>query len=178
MPAQPAGTRLAQGTGVSETTAPVPAPKKGKKSVLVIGLAAVLVAGGIGGGAFWWTNRAQAAESQPPETVPADAEERGIVVFEPFVVNLADTAVSRFLRVKIQLVVGSAEQAEEMTKSAVKLSRARSVILELLTTQTSETLVTPGGKAALRKAIAEQVGQGLGPIEIVDVLFSDFVVQF
>jgi flagellar FliL protein len=162
---------------VSETTAAIPAPKQGKKSVLVIGLAAVLVLGGIGGGAFWWTNRAQAAEPQA-EATPADTEERGIVVFEPFVVNLADTGVSRFLRVKIQLVVGNAEQAEEMEKSPVKLSRARSAMLELLTTQTSETLVTPEGKAALRKAIAEQVGQGLTHVEIVDVLFSDFVVQF
>jgi len=162
---------------VSETTAAIPAPKKGKKSVLVIGLAAVLVLGGIGGGAFWWTNRAQAAEPQPVETTHADNEERGIVSFEPFVVNLADTGVSRFLRVKVQLVVANAEQAEEMEKSLVKLSRARSAILELLTTQTSETLVTPDGKAALRKTIAEQVGQ-LGHLEVVDVLFSDFVVQF
>lgn len=162
---------------MSENTAAIPAPKKGKKSVLVIGLAAVIVLGGIGGGAFWWTNRAQAAEPEPAAT-HADSEERGIVVFEPFVVNLADTSVSRFLRVKIQLVVGTAEQAEEMTKSAVALSRARSTILELLTTQTSEILVTPDGKAALRKAIAEQVGQNAGHVEIVDVLFSDFVVQF
>ncbi len=163
---------------MSETTAAIPAPKKGKKSVLIIGLAAVLVLGGIGGGAFWWTNRAQAAEPAPAAATHADTEERGIVVFEPFVVNLADAGVSRFLRAKIQLVVGSAEQAEEMNKSAVTLSRARSVILELLTTQTSEILVTPDGKTALRKAIAEQVGQAAGHVEIVDVLFSDFVVQF
>lgn len=163
---------------MSETTAAIPAPKKGKKSVLVIGLAAVLVLGGIGGGAFWWTNRAQAAEQPQPEATHADNEERGIVSFEPFVVNLADSGVSRFLRVKIQLVVGNAEQAEEMEKSVVKLSRARSAILELLTTQTSETLVTPDGKAALRKTIAEQVGHAVSHVEIVDVLFSDFVVQF
>jgi len=163
---------------VSETTAAIPAPKKGKKSLLVIGLAAVLVLGGIGGGAFWWTNRAQAAEPAP-EAQHAATEERGIVSFEPFVVNLADVGVSRFLRAKIQLVVGNAEQAEEMEKSAVKLSRARSAILELLTTQTSEVLVTPDGKAALRKTIAEQVGHGLGGhVEVIDVLFSDFVVQF
>lgn len=164
---------------MSETTAAIPAPQKGKKkSLLVIGLAAVLVLGGVGGGAFWWTNRAQAAEPAP-ETAPAETEERGIVSFEPFVVNLADAGVSRFLRVKIQLVVGNAEQAEEMEKSLVNLSRARSAILELLTTQTSEVLVTPDGKSALRKTIAEQVGHGLsGHIEVVDVLFSDFVVQF
>jgi len=99
-------------------------------------------------------------------------------VFDPFVVNLADAGVSRFLRVKVQLVVSGVAKAEEMTKSAVDQSRARSLILELLTTQTSDVLVTPDGKAALKKAIAEQVGHALSHIEIVDVLFSDFVVQF
>lgn len=163
---------------MSETTAATPVPKKDKKSVLIIGLAAVLVLGGIGGGAFWWTNRAQAAEPQPEATHSESNEERGIVSFDPFVVNLADAGVSRFLRVKIQLVVGNAKQAEELTKSLVSLSRARSTILELLTTQDSETLVTPEGKAALRKAIAEQVGQAVNRVEVVDVLFSDFVVQF
>lgn len=164
---------------MSETTAAIPAPKKGKKSVIVIGLAAVLVLGGIGGGAFWWTNRAQAAEPASEAEHAAETEERGIVSFEPFVVNLADAGVSRFLRVKIQLVVGNAEQAEETEKSLVNLSRARSAILELLTTQTSDVLVTPEGKAALRKTIAEQVGHGLGGhVEVIDVLFSDFVVQF
>jgi len=160
---------------VSETTAAIPAPKKGK-NLLVIGLSAVIVLGGIGGGAFWWTNRAQAAEPAPAKA--AVETERGIVVFEPFVVNLADAGVSRFLRVKIQLVVGSAEQGEEMTKSVVALSRARSTILELLTMQTSEVLVTPDGKTALRKTIAEEVAKAAGHVEIVDVLFSDFVVQF
>ncbi|MGE0863998.1 MAG: flagellar basal body-associated protein FliL [Vicinamibacterales bacterium] len=163
---------------MSETTAAIPAPPKGKKSVLVIGLAAVLVLGGIGGGAFWWTNRAQAAEPASADATQADTEERGIVVFEPFVVNLADAGVSRFLRVKVQLVVANAEQAEKMTKSLVTLSRARSTILELLTTQTSEVLVTADGKIALRKAIGEQVAHSAGDIEIIDVLFSDFVVQF
>jgi len=167
---------------VSETTAAVPAPK-GKKSVLVIGLAAVLVLGGIGGGAFWWTNRAQAAEPGASTHAAAaadhaDSKNHGIVVFDPFVVNLADAGVSRFLRVKVQLVVSGVAKAEEMTKSAVDQSRARSLILELLTTQTSDVLVTPDGKAALKKAIAEQVGHALSHIEIVDVLFSDFVVQF
>lgn len=101
-----------------------------------------------------------------------------MVSFEPFVVNLADTDASRFLRVKVQLVVGSPEEATQMAESPVKLGRARSAILELLTTQQSATLVTQEGKAALRKAIAEQVKPGIGEIEIVDVLFSDFVVQF
>ena len=56
--------------------------------------------------------------------------------------------------------------------------QARSTILELLTTQTSDELVTPEGKAALRKSIKESVEQAPCDTEVIDVLFSDFVVQF
>ena len=56
--------------------------------------------------------------------------------------------------------------------------QARSIILELLTTQRADDSVTPEGKAALRKAIVAQVTEALHDVEVVDVLFSDFVVQF
>lgn len=147
---------------------------------MIIGGAAVVVLAAVGGGAFWWSQKAQAqtpAESHESASHEDDGAERGIVSFEPFVVNLADTAASRFLRVKVQLVVEDVEIAEGIEKSPVKVSRARSAILELLTTQTSEVLVTPEGKAELRKAITEGVGKSLGA-EVLDVLFSDFVVQF
>jgi flagellar basal body-associated protein FliL len=44
--------------------------------------------------------------------------------------------------------------------------------------QTSDALVTPGGKTQLKKAIGEAVGAALENVKVVDVLFSDFVVQF
>ena len=93
-------------------------------------------------------------------------------------VNLADSNVSRFLRVSLQLVVGDEAQAEKLKESKVALMQARSAILELLTMQKSDTLVTAEGKAALRAAIVERVSEAVKPSEVVDVLFSDFVVQF
>ena len=164
---------------MSETTAAIPAPKRSKKNLLIIGGSAVIVLALGGGAAFWWSQKAEAqtSTSEAEAHAAADTEERGIVSFDPFVVNLADAGVSRFLRVKVQLVVPNAHAAEEIEKSHVKLSRLRSAILELLTTQTSDVLVTTQGKAELRKAISEGIGKSLH-IEIVDVLFSDFVVQF
>ncbi|HWI18347.1 MAG TPA: flagellar basal body-associated FliL family protein [Vicinamibacterales bacterium] len=147
---------------------------------MIIGASAVVALAAIGGGAFWWSQTAQAQTETTADGHAAaadDGHERGIVSFEPFVVNLADTTASRFLRVKVQLVVEDMEVAEGIEKSAVKTSRARSAILELLTTQTSDVLVTQPGKAELRKAITESLGKSLGT-EVIDVLFSDFVVQF
>ncbi len=78
----------------------------------------------------------------------------------------------------MQLVVRDAGQAAEMEESKVALMQARSAMLEVLTTQTSDVLVTPEGKAALRAAIIEKLGHVVEEFEVVDVLFSDFVVQF
>ena len=50
-------------------------------------------------------------------------------------------------------------------------------ILELLTLQTSDALVTTAGKTALKKAIAERVSTAIEDVKVFDVLFADFVVQ-
>lgn len=147
--------------------------KSGKKKFLMYGVGVLLLSGLIGGGAYWWTARASAAEPAKEEPV-----ERGLVRLEPFVVNLADVGSSRYLRVTLELLVHDAEQAEELEKNRVALTQARSAILELLTTQKSNELVKPEGKTALRQAIKEAVAHAVEHVEVIDVLFSDFVVQF
>ena len=102
----------------------------------------------------------------------------GLLSLDPFVVNLADQGGSRFLRVSIRLLVGSPEHAEHLQKDDVTLMRVRSAILDLLTEQTADRLVTADGKTALRQAIAARVEPVLDDTKVTDVLFSDFVVQF
>ncbi len=158
---------------MSEQPAPAPAPTASKSSRLGVTLA-VVIAAAAAAGAFWWGRHGAAA----PPTAEAKSGDRGIVSFEPFVVNLADPGASRFLRVTVQLVVPNAEAAERVQKTPVLLMQARSAILELLTLQTSTTLVTPDGKTALKKEIAGRVDAAIGELKVVDVLFSDFVIQF
>jgi flagellar FliL protein len=153
------------------------APAKGKskgKLPLIGGVVLLLAAGG--GGMYWWNGRHAGEPAVEAKEIPPSA--RGLVSFEPFVANLADPGGTRFVRTTIQLVVADPLQATEVGETPVLLMQARAVILELLTTQTADVLVTQEGKAALRKAIAEQVTAALHEIEVVDVLFSDFVVQF
>lgn len=150
-------------------------PPKGKSKLpLVAGAVALLAAGG--GGMYWWSGRHAVAPVVEAREIPLKT--RGLVVFEPFVANLADPGGTRFVRTTVQLVVGDAKQAAEMAETPVLVMRARAIVLELLTTQTADVLVTLDGKAALRQAIAERVTEALHEIEVVDVLFSDFVVQF
>jgi len=149
-----------------------PAKKGGSKLMLIV--IGVVVLGAAGGGA-WWFTRAPGVAAEAKESDPAD---RGLVVFEPFLVNLADPGGGRFLKTTIQVVVADAKEAEHLKETPVLLMQARSAILELLTLQTADTLVTPEGKQALKDAIKEKMSTALGHVKVVDVLFSEFVVQF
>jgi flagellar FliL protein len=113
-----------------------------------------------------------------PEAAEEATEEPGAAVpLEPFIVNLADAGGSRFLRVTLSLIVDEAH-ALEFEESAVVKAKVRSAILELLAQQTADPLITPEGKAELKKAIAESAAHAVEGLHVSDVLFSEFVVQF
>jgi flagellar protein FliL len=155
------------------------APKGGgKKKQLIVGVVVLALAGG----GYYYKSQAAAHEEEAAHDEPKAKEispkERGLVSFDPFVANLADEGGRRFVRVTVQLVLAEALQATEMTETPVLMMQARAIILELLGMQLADTLVTPDGKVALRQAIAERIAEALHEIEVVDVLFTDFAVQF
>jgi flagellar protein FliL len=150
-------------------------PKRAKKGLLIAAASAVVVIAGAAGAAFFFAGRqpAHASAEKPPVEV-----EHGLLSLEPLVVNLADSGGERLLRISIRLIVGTREEAEKLQKNEVALTKLRSAILELLTQQTAEQLVTVDGKASLRQAIVESAKAVLEGATVIDVLFSDFVVQF
>ena len=158
-------------------TAAAAAPKKSRRGFLILLVVVVLLLAGGGGGAYWYlfrgTAEAKAAEPPPPPPAPT-----GIIPLEPFVVNLADTTGSRFLRVSLSLVVADEALAKEVEEDKVATMRVRSAILELLAQKQSSELVTPEGKTELKKAIAERVAHAADELKVADVLFSEFIVQF
>lgn len=161
-------------------TGHVPAKRK-KPLVLIIALALVVV--GAGGGGAWFfmrgKNTAEAAEATKEEKKKDEKKlsERGLVKMDPFIVNLADEGGKRFLRASIQLVVEDAKEAAEFAEKPVLTMGARSAIVNTLTTQTAESIGTPEGKEELRALLKEHVSEAV-KVEIVDVLLSDFVVQY
>lgn len=153
-----------------------PAVKKKGKSFVLIAVIALVVIGGGGGAAWWWFHRGTTVAEAAPKEPPLD--KRGLLTFEPFMVNLADEGGTRFLKTNIALVVEDAATAKELEESPVVKSRVRSDILELLTEQQAPALVTPEGKESLKNAIKARTAHALEDKKVIDVLFSEFVVQF
>jgi flagellar protein FliL len=170
------------------TPAPPPAKKGGALKWIVIALVLLLLLGGGGGAAAWWfffrakpaaeETAGEGEKSDKAAKAPAKPAGDGIVPMEQFLVNLADKDAQRFVRVTLRLVVENKAEAKEIEENEVAKTRLRSAILELLTQQTAEKLTTPEGKEELKKAIAERSAPVLGGKKVLDVLFTDFVVQF
>jgi flagellar FliL protein len=158
---------------MSEEAAAQPAaPVKSKKLLFI--LVAVLVVAGGGGGAYWFF--AKPADATSAEAKKA-AEPPAIINFDPFVVNLADAGTPRFLRVTLGLVVEGEKSAKEFSENAVVRSQVRSSLLELLSQQQASQLITPEGKAALKKAVIERAAHNAPELKVTDVLFTEFIVQ-
>jgi flagellar FliL protein len=158
------------------------APKRPRRTLVAIVGGVLLLAGLGAGGFFFWSSRASAAQPDHAQSDGDDAatpaKAPGLVALEPFVVNLADRETPRFLRVTLRLLVDGKEHAEEVVGDQVAIARVRSTILDVLSTQVSDRLVTPEGRGELRKRIAERASEVLHDTKVIDVLFTDFVVQF
>lgn len=154
------------------------APAKKKSRLVPILIVAVVLVAGAGGGGAWYMLRASSPEGAAPAESEKKLSEHGLVKFEPFVVNLADEGNQRFLRASIQLVVESPEEAAEFEEKPVLLMGARDAIVNTLSEQTSDHLGTAEGRVKLRETLKEHVSAALKEIEVVDVLFSDFVIQY
>ncbi|AMY10430.1 flagellar basal body-associated protein FliL [Luteitalea pratensis] len=160
------------------------------KLPLIVGLVVLLGVGG--GGGYWWLARQKAAAATETEAGHGEAvshaeggkaegaaAERGtLMALDVFTVNLADAEAQRFLRTNVQLVIdGDQALIKEIEEAKLPVVRVRSAVLDLLSSQKSADIATPEGKDALKKAIAQKAARVLHH-EVLDVLFSDFVIQF
>jgi len=168
-----------------------PKPKKSGaigKILLVVVLAAVSSAGG-GVVSFYLINRAlqnQANAAAKAEGADHEAEEEKVVEMleksavlplEPFVVNLADAEAARYLRIKVSLMVDDKSKEKELAENQALQLKVRDVILQTLTAKTSKDLIDEAGKNKLRHEIQEKITVYFREPKLVDVMFTEFVIQ-
>src|SRR5205807_8594986 len=105
----------------------------------------------------------------------AQAIEKGAAVpLEPFVVNLADAGVARYLRIKISLMIDDGAKLKEVTENSALQLKLRDVILQTLTQKTSDDLINEEGKKRLRDEIQKKLSGYFKKPKLLDVMFSDF----
>ena len=154
------------------------------KILLIAGLA---VASSAGGGflSFFLINRTLRAEAKAAEKTGPENDEKmiealeksAVLPLEPFVVNLADTDAARYLRIKITLMVDDKTKTKELQENQALQLKVRDVILQILTAKTSKDLISENGKNKLRQELHEKVALYFREPKLVDVMFTEFVIQ-
>jgi flagellar FliL protein len=169
--------------------------KKSPLKLIIIIVAAVVLLGG--GGFFGWkfflAGGDKAAE-ETAQTKKAGAEKAGgkagekggeakkgptvpgtILDMEPFIVNLADPAGKRYLKLKIAVDAKDDKLKQEIT---ARIPQIRDSILLLLTSKSYADIAPVAGKIRLRNEILQVFNRALmGVGSVHGIYFTEFVVQ-
>ena len=179
--------------------------KKGMMGKLLIVVVVVILSAGGGVGAFFalgkFGNKPAAEEHNEGEEGEVHGEDHAeapkpgkrkkkrepkvvsVVKLEPFVANLADPGGVRYLRVKLSLGLDAElqhegkEKKEEKGGDPVLVSQIRDAILQSITQKKADELLTAEGKQKLREEIIQVTAPLIHGPEVVNVFFTEFVVQ-
>jgi flagellar FliL protein len=172
---------------------PAKAASGGGQLVILVIAMVVTVVGALGGALFWLskTGRLPVQGAAATAKVEAKAEpvKSRLMLLEPLLVNLTDGGGASYLRVVIAvrvedppLVKGEKpkeEKAPEKSKVVVNEDevRMRDAALTILGRETSEGLLEPQGKDRLREELKTSFTAKLPEKKVVDILFTEFLVQ-
>jgi len=110
------------------------------------------------------------------DSLPDDENVKHIVELQPFIVNLADSEQARYLRMTVNLGIGGESPAKEKPDQVFN-SRVRNAILAVLSVKKSEDVLSPDGKAKLRKEILQAAQAVSSESEIEAIYITEFIVQ-
>jgi flagellar protein FliL len=161
-----------------EESAEQPQDASSKKSslrlFLMIGAALLLLAGA---GGFLFSRRAKAATPKPAEDPPAEAkvEIKSVLHLETFTVNMADPEQKTYLRIGIDLGMGSVPKGEG--KASAPTALVRDTILEVLMAAKPDDVTSPEGKAQLKQRLLDALQQRAPELDVREIYFTEFLMQ-
>ena len=106
--------------------------------------------------------------------LPDDKDVKKVIELQPFIVNLADPGESRYLRMSVSIGVG---ESKEEKADPILMTRVRNAMLAVLTTKTSDEILTQQGKSTLRKELLKAARAAVEEPTIEAIYITDFIVQ-
>lgn len=110
-------------------------------------------------------------------SLPDDSEVKRVVELQPFIVNLADDSVPRYLRMTVNVGLGEGSGGGETKPDTLFTTKVRNAMLAVLTSKRSEEILTIEGKAMLRKELLRAAQAAVSEPEIHAIYITDFIVQ-
>jgi len=109
-----------------------------------------------------------------PEPASKPVPQKPTVQMEPFIVNLADTHVTRFLKCDITLEVSGDNVVTELGR---RREAFRDAFIEVLSRRLTTDILNPEGKAEMRRELIERANALLSSGKVVGLYFTDLVIQ-
>lgn len=159
-----------------------PPSQKGKRWMIKWGIIGLVMFAVIGGGFFGWKVFSKkggegGVNAHPEQAAEADhgSSTPGLMIpLESFVVNLADSADIKYLKITINLEVDSQKSSDEVQ---ARMPQIRDALLMLLTSKTSNDVKDIGGKLKLQDEMVARVNNYLKNGKLKGVYFTEFVMQ-
>jgi flagellar protein FliL len=107
--------------------------------------------------------------------LPDDSKVKKVIDLPSFIINLADKGESHYLRMSVSLGVGESKGEEK--PDPLMTTRVRNAMLAVLTTKSSEEILTLEGKAALRRELLRAARAAVEEPRIEAIYITDFIVQ-
>jgi flagellar protein FliL len=101
-------------------------------------------------------------------------EPAAVYTFEPFIVNLMDSANIRYVKVMMEVELSSADVSAEIEEKKPAL---RDMVISLLSNRTYSELLGVRGKTQLREELLRRMNQILNSGTVTRIYFTEFVVQ-
>ncbi len=158
----------------AEKTAPA---KSGSKGWLMILALVGLVAAGGGAVVPWVLLRDHHVETPAHEK---EAKKAALIPFGDAVVNLGEERLTRYLRIKLILVVDHANEKAVNAVLAEQKAFLKNWLISYLSDQSIQEVSRAAGVNRIRREVRDQFNAMLfadGSEKINDVLFDEFVVQ-
>ncbi len=169
--------------------------KKSKLKLIIIIVAALLIIGGGAAAYFFLGNPFGSSEEDSAvttATTPAPAGASAIdpsttqapaptqlpatylTSIQPLTINLADIDITRYLRISIDVELSTQDSINQLQANNAKI---RDAIIILLSSKKYENISTASGKLQIKNEIISRINQILGVPRVVQIYFTDFVVQ-
>lgn len=161
---------------------PQPSSSGGLLKIIIIVLVIVIILGGVGFAVFTFGPFSSSDKTAGEKTTSGDssdtskaAEPIGILYpMKPFIVNLAEAAGKRYLKISIDLELSNKEVQTEINAHMAPIQDS---LLILLSSKSFNDISTVEGKMRLRLEIIGRINNFLMQGHVKNAYFTEFVVQ-
>jgi len=174
----PAATDVAAPLGAAEADAAAQAKPARRKGLLLAGVVGLVVAAGVGGGAWWFAPHlpswARPFGGHDKASAPAEVPVKVTVPLGSLVVNVGPIDARRYLKIGVELGVPNAAVAKEIEEKKPQIA---DLLITVLGTMPVEVLGGESGRRAIKKELLARIKEELALDHVGRVYITEFVIQ-